>query len=859
MSNDDELRKEITFHIEERVADLVKSGLPEDAARRRVLHEFGGAAQVHESCRDVRPFRWLERIADDCVHSLRGMRKRPVLTLTIVLTVAVCVAVNTAVFTVVDSLLIRPLPFPQADRLISMSNQYPKAGVVDQDAVSAGDYFDRQGTIPAVAEQALYQFVSFPVDRGAGVAQLRGVTATPSLFRVLRVPPAHGRLFAETESEPGRDNVVILTDGLRRELFAEGNAVGKELRINGSTRRVIGVLPAGFRFIAPDVRFFVPLALAADARQSRHNNNQRYIARLADGATVEQARAQVQAVNAQVLHQTPAIRQLVLDAGFHTQVEPLQPWLMRRSAGSLQLLWIGAILVLIVGAANIAGLSLARAYAQLPELATRVALGATRADTLRRALIDGLLPALAGGSLGIAAGCFALPLIDADLLPGAAGISMSPAVVAYGLSGAIAAGLFAALVSLAPLRKLNLGFLGAVRTTPRGLPLRRAFVVAQTALAFVLLSGAGALTASMQELLQVDPGFRVADVWTASTSFDGANHPQTPAGRALVERILTGIRAVPGVVSAGGGSDLPFSGNYNDNAFIPEGYQMKAGESAISPIRLRVTQDYLETLAIPAVRGRLFDQRDTNESQRVVILDERLSRRFFGDSDPIGKRMYYPPAPTGAGFLTIVGVVKSVRLEDLSGAGNPNGIYYVPWSQSPPGRMSIVWRGSEGTAAEVRREFARLAPESALFELRSMAERQELTLTARKTARALVIVFAVVAVILATLGINGLLAFLVTQQNREIGIRLAIGCPPAKVFGQFLAHGAKLVAAGLLAGFALALTLEPALASQVYGISAIAPWVLAASAAILSLVAALAIALPAIRASRIDPVRALQG
>ncbi len=859
-SRESELQRELGFHVEERVADLIKTGLSGDAARRRVRHEFGGMDQVQEDCRDVRPSRWLERLGADLTHSVRGMRKRPVLTLTIILTVAVCVAVNTAVFTVVDSLLIRSLPFPQADRLISMSNQYPKAGVFDQDASSAGDYADREGTIPAIAEQALYQFAAFPVDLGGEAVQLRGMMVTPSLFRLLRVQPSQGRFFVDSEAEPGKDPVVILTDGLWREMFGGGEAVGKNLRIGGMSYRVIGVLPAGFRFISPDARFFVPLTLNQESKQERHANKYRHIARLADGATIAQARSQIHALNVRVLEQTPAIKQMVLDAGYYTQVEALQPWLMRRARESLHLLWIGALLVLVVGAANVAGLSLARAHAQLPELVTRVALGATRADNICRALIDGLVPALTGGLFGIAGGMFALQLVNDELLPGAADISISPNVIGYALAGAIFAGIFAGIVSLAPLRNLDLGrsIQSGTRSTLRGLRLRKAFVVAQAALAFVLLNGAGTLTASIHELLRVDPGFRVANVWTASTNFTGSINVQTTGGRASVERILTGIRSLPGTELAGGGSDVPFSSGYNDTVIAPEGYSIKPGESMIAPIQLRVTPGYLETLGLTAVRGRLFDARDTSESPRVVILDERLARRFFGDAEPVGRRLYYPPGPRPGGWLTVIGVVRSIRLEDLSGAGNPNGVYYVPWHQNPSRQLSIVWRGNDGTAPAIRREFARLAPGAALFELRSMAERQELTLSARRTARALVLVFATVAVLLTALGINGLLAFLVSQQRREIGIRLAIGCRPVQVFNLFLSHGAKLIAVGVLGGLGLAIAIQPAVANQVYGVAAIEPWVIAASGALIGLVAVTAIALPAFRASRVDPIRALR-
>lgn len=854
------LLKELDFHVEERVADLIGSGLAESEARRRVRHEFGGLEQVREQCRDVRPGLWLEWLVRDLEHSLRAIRQRPVLALTIVLTVAACVAVNTAVFTVVDSLLLRPLSFDAADRLISMTNQYPKAGIWDQDGSAAGDYIDREGALPAVAEQALYQFVTFPVDRGGAAAQVRGLSVTPSFFPLLRVRPAQGRLFAESESEPGKYRAVILTDGLWREMFGGAEAVGHQLRINGQPYTVAGVLPAGFRFIAADVRYFLPLALSPMEKRGRHANGFRYLARLRDGATVAQAQAQVDALNARVLDQIPAFKRMLIDAGFRTRVDAFQPWLMRRVRSGLWLLWAGAFLVLLVGGANLAGLSLARAYARVPETAARIALGATRGDVIRQCLVDGVVPALVGGLLGIAGGILALRRLDTELLPGAAEIGASPVVLCYALGAAVLAGVVSGLVSLIPLRRLELARAvqnGSRAATVRSTHLRRAFVVAQVALAFVLLNGTGILTASIRELFRVDPGFRIGDVWTASTYLPGAAHSQASDLRMAMDRITSGVRELAGVELAGGGTSAPFSSGYDDNVIFAEGYTMNPGESAISPIRLHVTPGYLETLGVGLTKGRLFDESDTNESRRVVIVDEKLARRFWPNQDPVGRRMYYPGTPPATG-LTVVGVVRSIRLEDLAGSGNANGIYYLPWSQGPNRKLSVVWRGRSETVAAVRKEFSRLAPGAALFDVRSMAERRELTLSARRAAQTLVLIFASVAVLLTAIGINGLLAFLVTQKQREIGIRLAIGSRPIEVFRLFLRDGVSLVIWGLLAGLGVAAALKPWVVNQLYGVAAVELSIVAIVAALITVVSIAAIAIPAYRAARLDPIVALR-
>ncbi len=859
MARNSQTPKELQFHIDERVAALRKSGVPEEEARRQVRLEFGGLDQVREQCDDVRRWRWAERLSADCRFSLRAMRRSPVLSATMIATVAICVGVNTAVYAVVDSLLIRPLPFPQADRLVIMTNLYPKAGVADQDATASGDYFDRRDAMPAIASHALYQFVNQPVDQGGAVTQMRGMMATAWLFEVLRVQPERGRLFTAGEMSAGNSGVAVLTHGFAREAFAAGDPLGQSIRINGVPHTVSGILPAGFRFLDPEVRFFVPMVLTGQER-GRHGNRYRYIARLRDGATVEQARAQVNAINIRVLEDIPGIKKFIVDAGFYTRVEKLQAWITRKAGSSLLLLWAGAVLVMLVGAANLAGLALARAHTLLPELATRLSLGATRTDVVRRALADGIIPALFGGAIGAALGVWATQRFDHDLLPGASAITASPAVLACGLLGAVLAGTFIGLVSLWPARKVEL--VNGMRAASRGHTaqhgrLRGVFVVVQAALAFALLNGAGVLVSSIHELLRVEPGYRVDGVWTASTYLPPGSYAQAPQQRAAMDRVLETLRTAPGVERAGAGSHLPLSAGYDDSVIFAEGYTMKPGESVISPISMRVAPGYLESLDMQPLEGRLFDARDTAEAPLVIIVDERLARRFWPGQSPVGRQMFFPNV-VPKDRLTVVGVVRSVRLENLAGTGNPNGIYYRPWAQSPTRAVSMVWRGGAASADSFRAAFARVAPGAALFEMRTMSERLEMTLSARRTARTIVVVFAGVAVLLTAIGVYGLLAFLVAQRRREIGIRLAVGSRPAQIFRQFLAHGLALIAAGVLTGLALSALMRPLIEHHLYGVRLLEPAVLALVAALIGVVSMLAIGLPSLRASRVDAIEALR-
>jgi len=848
-----DLERELRFHLEERAADLMARGATREEAVRRARIELGGVEQVREGCRDVRPFHWLERVFGETILAIRGMRRNPLSTLAVVLTIAVCVAVNTAVFTVVDSLLLRPLPFADADQLITMENLYPRAGVTEQDGGAAsGDLFDRTGQMPAVAEHALYRYFAFPVDRGGVPVQVRGIGVSPGFLPLLRVRPSEGRLFQSDESDPGKGNVVMLTAGFARELFGDQPATGKTIRLGNCECLIVGVLPASFRFVTPEIQYLIPLALGVNEKRSRHSNNYGYVARLRPGATIAQAQSQLDAINARITESLPELRELLTNAGFYTRVSPLQDWLMRHVRPSLQLLWVGAALVLVIGAVNVAGLSLARASARVRETATRVALGGTRRDIVVHCLLESLLPATVGAGLGAAGGWLALGALNSSLLPGAAAIEMSGVVVAYACAGALCSGIAAGLAAAMPARRLQLSAAiadGGRGGTSRLSFSRRLLVVVQIGLAFVLFNGAALLTATLRELGRVNPGYRLTEVMTASTYANSAGF------QVSIERARSAMAAIPGVGSVSAGSEAPLSAGFDDNVVMAEGYTMKQGESAISPIRLHVMPGYFETLGIRLVSGRTFDERDSEQSPAVVVVDERLAQRFWPGQNAVGRKLYYPGQAQN--LLLVVGVVGSARMQNLDGKGNPNGTYYVAWKQASTRRVTFVWRGNAGTVEAVRREFARNVPGAALFDIRSMTERQELTLASRQAAHSLAMVFAFVAVLLAAIGIHGLLAFFVEQRRREIGIRMAIGCEPRGIFAMFLRDGLVLTAFGLAAGAALSMALRDRIAGQLYGVGAMEPAVVALSMTAIVIVAGVSAAAPAWRAARLDPVRVL--
>lgn len=812
----------------------------------------------------------------DIRYGARSLARDKAFSLTVIVTLAVCIAANSATFTIVNSVLLRPLPVPESESILLMANRYPGAGVTDSNNSAAGDYYDRLRDVSVFSEQAMFDMLGQTVEIGGTPLRIEGMIATPSLFRLLRVPPALGRAFDDEEGEIGSERKVILSHGLWQQLYAgDRTAIGRELRLSGRAHTIVGVMPAGFTFVNPEVQLWTPLAFTPEQKQAHHNNSWFSIGRLKPGATLEQAQTQVDALNAANLERTPQLRELLINAGFHTKVLRLQDMVIGNVKNTLYLLWGGALFVLLIGALNIANLALVRLTLRRKELATRQALGARGGQIIRQFIVENVLVALAGGALGVALGAALLSGLQSfglERLPRASEIRMDGAVVAAGLAMAAAVGLLIGCAPLAQAFRTNLS--RALHDDGRGGTssrrtnrLRQALVAAQVGFAFVLLLGAGLLFASVRQLLRVDPGFHMDGVLTLSVSAPSASYPGEKERRELMRRSLAAIRAIPGVTQAGATTSIPFGTQRSDSVIFAEGYQMKPGESAISPRQLRVTPGYFETMGIALAKGRYFSDRDDETGTPAIIVDEPLAERFWPGQDPIGRRMFQPQNPDdllrvdeNTRWLTVVGVVRSVHLDDLAGSGSPVGAYYFSYAQSPSSFFTFAVKTAgqaTGVTAAVRAEMARIDPELALFDVRTMDERADLSLSSRRTAMTLAIGFGGAALFLSAIGIYGLLAYYVTQRRREIGIRMALGSTAGNIVRLVMREGLLLAVAGLVFGVAGAITLREVIATEVYGVSALDPLVIGGVALVLAMVVASASALPARRASRIDPVRAI--
>ena len=632
-------------------------------------------------------------------------------------------------------------------------------------------------------------------------------------------------------------------------------------------------MPQDFVFVDPEVRLWVPLALTPEQKSTFHSNNWYHIGRLKSGATVAQVQAQVDALNAANLNRFPQFRQALINAGFYTKVEPLQHMLVKDVEASLYLLWGGAVFVLLIGALNIANLVLARLSVRGKEIATRLALGAGRAQVARQLIVENVLVAAAGGVAGVLLGTVLLRFlatIGLDRFPRAYEVRIDGAVILVALGLSITVGALIGLAPLVSVFKVNLsGMLHDGNRTgtsgARTRRLRQGLVGAEVGFAFVLLAGAGLLLASFRQLLAVNPGFTTNSVLTASTDAPSSKYRGDGELRALMNRTLDSIRRLPGVAAAGATTAIPFGSNGINSVILAEGYTMKPGESVLSPRSLVVTPGYLETMKIALVRGRYFEDRDNETAPAVVIVDEQLARHFWPNRDPIGRRMYKVQNPdmivdANTRWYTVVGVVRSVRLEDLAGTRTAFGAYYFPYAQEPWRVYTFTVRTTSDPASlarTVRAAVARIDPELALFDVRTMGERAELSVSSRRTSMMLALAFGGLALFLSAIGIYGVLAYLVAQRRREIGIRVALGSTGAGIVRLVLREGMLLVAIGLAAGLAGAVALQNAVANQVYGVRPLDPLVLGSVAALLGTIALVACVAPARRAVRLDPVRVL--
>ncbi|HEY2394914.1 MAG TPA: ABC transporter permease [Rudaea sp.] len=810
----------------------------------------------------------LGHLIEDLRHGLRAFAAKPGFTLVAVLTLALGIGANTLVFTLIDGVYLSALPYRDADALVDVYATSARFGA-GPDNVSIPDYVDLHAQVPALADSALYTDASFNLVDAGAPERLPGLRATPSLFSTLGVGAARGRVFEADDAVPGRDHVVVLSDALWRNRFgADPRVVGRSLRLDGMDYRVLGVMPAGFMFPRADIGAIVPFAFTPEdlVEDQRGVNFSSIVARLTPGATRAQVEAQCAAmVRRNVEHAGAASEyaQWVDTIGMRFGTRLLRDQLSGRNAGELLMLQVAVALILLIVLANVGNLMLTRLSARQGELAVRAALGARRSDIVRQLLIEAGVIAFAGGVLGIAAARLGAQLVVASgLLPAWAHFAIDGRVLGFGLAlgivatlvfGLTPAWLATGVAEQALLRESS----RLAGSAPRARRVRAALVVVQIALALALLSGVALLLRSFANAATQSPGFSAAGVLTAHLTLPAAKYPDGAAQARGVERILAAVRALPGVDVAAATTKLPFSGENSGIVFRIEG----GGDTGPLPHAAwrSVDQNFFAALRIPLLRGRAFTSADWNPDARTIVVDAAFKRVYFPNSSALGQRITLGGSPGGDAW-TIVGVVASVKHGDLTRAAD-EPTFYFDFAARAGDSVFLALRTSAAPAALVeplRAAIRSVDAEQPLFNVATLDQRIEESLTGRRVPLQLLGLFAVCALLLAAIGIYGVLAFSVEQRTGEIGLRMAIGADASRVRRGILADGARLVGAGVGVGLLGALATGLLLKNRLFEVAPVDLPSLAGVAVVLVVTALAACWLPAQRASRLDPITALR-
>ncbi len=873
---------EVEHYLEMRTKEFVEQGMEPDEASRAAQRAFGDRERIErealgitapaiEAARRAEVFGSFLR---DVRFAVRGLLKNPGFAVVACLTLAICIGANAAVFSVVNGVVLRPLPFPEADRLLTIFNIYPRAGV-ERGMNSAPDFFNRR-ELDSIEDVALYSEVSVTLGEGASSANAFCMSVSTPFFEVLNVEPILGRGFTEEEGIQGGNDKTVISFGFWQTHFGGAeDVIGKTIEVYGNPVTVVGVMPADFRFATWDAQLWFPLAFNEEARTAYHSDNWDMIGRLKQGATVEQAQEQVDVLNASLIESyPPESRHILTDSGYATVVRGYQDDLVSEYRAPLFLMWASVAFVLLIGAFNLANLLLVRSTSRLPELATRFVLGASRWRIARQLMTEALVLNLVGGTLGLVLGGWSLRFLRAFEyyeVPRLAEVSADWQTVAFVLGLAVLVTAFASLILALTVRRGDLyGVFRAGAASAQGAPvgpsgrlfsLRGALIVGQVAVAFVLLAGGALLLASLMNLWSVDPGFDTDDLLAGAIIMPDTRYPDAAARASFVSRIAQELSVLPGSSGAALATQLPFSGTGIGNVFTPEGHVRETGDAIAAHYWTGVSPGYFNALGIPILAGRDFDARDTAGSPPVLIVDERLAHKYWPGDDPVGKRVVFDlNAEEGDELATVVGVVGEVLQNDLDD-NDPNGAYYRPHTQSGSSFLRIIVRHESGRAAAVaaiRDSVRAIDPQMPVFWVQTMDDAVAERLIPRRIPMIMVMSFAVVALLLTVIGVYGVLAYAVAQRTKEIGIRVALGCTNRDIYGLIFRQAAAVIGIGLVLGLAGALLSTRFLASQLYEGQPADPLILGIVAAVIALVALLACLVPTRRATRVDPMVALR-
>jgi putative ABC transport system permease protein len=853
-----ELTAEIDGYVDLLIEEKVEQGMSRDDARRAARLEFGRLDHVKEHVRDVRVGVSLDALRQDVRFGVRALIRRPGFAAVAILTLGVGMGATTAIFSLIDSVLLKPLPFHEPERLAMVWEVHPR---FNQPRIEAAplNYVDWQQHVQSFENLAAYVNGFANLTGGGTPERLVAVQVTPNLFPTLGVPPLLGRWFAAPEGAPGHTTVAILSYELwQRRFGADRSVVGRTIRLDGQSHLVVGVMPRGFQFPREDVQLWRPVDFRAGAgTQSRSTFLLYVVGRLKATVSLEQVNAELGTVSRRLAQTYPE------NANASAFAVPLQQDLVRNVRTSFLILLAAAVLVLAIACANVAGLLIARAAERDREFAVRTALGGSQKQLLRQLLVEGLLLSAGGVVVGMVLATRTFDVLETlipDSLRGAVTPTLDVRLLAIGLIAVVLTGPVFGVVPLRRVLRMDLRTPLNSRTTGSTTGRRRAqaaLVSAEVALGVVMLFSTGLMIRTILNLQAVDPGFRVDHVLTASVALTATDYPTPERQEAFRREVLDRVRRLPGVVSAGFSSFLPYTLLIGAAPIAVEGRPDPGDGSNVAIIRY-VTPDYLRTLGVPVVKGRAFSDRDTG-TPPVALVSERVAAFF--DSDPVGKRIGL--GLSGRAPITVVGVVGDIKGEGLE-APNTRGTVYVPAAQldnigffSPRALAIRTTSDPEALAPAIQREIWAMNPNQTISNVRTLESIVEGQISGRKVQTGLFTAFGGLALFMAALGVYGLLSFVVTSRRRELGVRTAMGAQRSDLVALIARESAVFVTCGLVGGFALAFIVSRSMRSLIYGVEAF-DWVSLASACfMLATVAALAALLPVWRATRVDAVAVL--
>ena len=871
---DREFDAELDSHLQLHIDDNIRAGMTPHDARRRAVMALGGIARTTEEHRDRRRLPLVDAIVQDTRYAIRGVRRNPGFAAACIVTLALGIGINSAIFSVVNGVLFSPLPYSRPDRLISIWTRHPEVQR-ELSALSSANALDLRSSLKTATGLEALQANIIPATlrvNGEAVAA-QGVLMTPGMFALLGQEPLIGRTF---RGDDGLEVMVLSHAFWTRQFGADPSVIGRQVGDGRRPVTVIGVMPRAFTFpyasmlratvsftSSAEVDFWVALPPPApvppgEADTARTARLFAAVARLKDGVSVQQAQTDLDVAWRQLAQAYPNA-----NAGWEAVAIPLHEQAVAPVRSALLLLLGGVGVVLMIACVNVANLLLARGVARQRDLALRAALGASRGRLLQQVIIESLVLSLGGAAAGLVFARWATPFLVSWAPPGTPRLQevttdwtvvlfAAAVAVVCGLAAGLAPGLGAARAS-AVRTVIDEGGRGATDGRRR---LRGGLVAAEVALAVVLTIGAGLLVRSFVSVLQVDPGFRSDHLLTMSSSVPGRY--DTPARRVdFYQQLFARLDAIPGVESSGGTTRLPLGGANSSTEVAVEGRIPPEGQWPQADLR-RAVHNYFQAMGIPLERGRWFDARDHAGAPPVVVINETFERQLFGDVDPIGRQIRLGPS-SPVRQATIVGVIGDLRHHRLDLA--PAAEVYVNYMQAPPVFPLLVLRTAgdplalvPAVRAAAREVDAAFSP----FNFRTMADLRSTSMLDRRFVMSLVSSFGVLAVLLAGVGVYGVMTLVVAERTREMGIRLALGAPPAGLMRLVMRQALVLAVIGGGVGLGAALMLAPLLANQLYGVGSWDPLTMAAVCATLVAVAVLASVLPARRVLRVDPMTALR-